>query len=135
MAYELAWEPRGVVLSFSGQVSFADLRDATIHYQGNYRFDDLQYVIADYLDISGHDGDHAELEFLWALDTAARISNPRIRQAIVATCPSVIELATRYMSQETQAFPTAVFASRDDARSWIAAAPGGPARLDANVSQ
>ncbi len=119
MAYELAWEPRGVAITFSGQVSFADICNATIHYQSNSRFDDLQYVISDYLYITGCTANPAEMDYLWALDRAAGFSNPRIKHAVVATCPTVISLARHYISQATRAFPTEVFACLGDARDWL----------------
>lgn len=119
MAYELAWEPRGVALTFSGQVSFADMRRAGTAYQGDFRFDLVRYVIADYSRISGCDATPAEMDYLWAVDQAARLSNPRIKLAIVATCPAVIGLAMRYMTRESRAFPAEVFSSLGDARRWL----------------
>lgn len=119
MAYELSWEPRGVVLMFSGQVSSDDIRNATIDYQRDFRFDDLRYVIEDYLGITGCDANPAEMDYIWALDVAAGISNPKIRRAVIAACPTVIELRLRYMPQDARAFPTEVFASLGDARGWL----------------
>lgn len=140
MAYELAWEPHGVALRFSGQISFNDIRDASVGYQSDPRFDGLRYVIADYSDVSGCDAAPGEMDYLWAVDLAAGVSNPRIRQAYVATSPTVIALAMRYMTQEVCAFPTEVFSSLVDARRWLEAEartafpPSGLSLLCANRS-
>lgn len=119
MAYELAWEPRGVALTFSGQVSFGDIWNATICYQGDSRFDDLHYVIADYLHVTGCDAAPTEMDYLWALDRAAGISNPKIKKAVITTHPAIIALAIHYKAQEIRAFPTEVFTHLDDARHWL----------------
>jgi hypothetical protein len=119
MAYETTWDSRGVVLSFSGQVSFDDIWSATNGYQGDFRFDSLYYVIADYLRVTACNATLTEMDYLWALDRAAGLSNPRIKQAIVATCPTVISLARHYITQEIRAFPTEVFTQLDDARRWV----------------
>ncbi|MBI5108218.1 MAG: hypothetical protein HZA62_05680 [Rhodocyclales bacterium] len=125
MAYELAWEPRGVALIYSGLVSFDDIRNATIGYQGDSRFDDLHYVIADFLRVTGCNAKPTEIDYVWALDLAAGISNPKIKKAIITTHPGIIALAAHYKAQEIRAFPTEVFTQVDDARRWLDAGPPG----------
>lgn len=125
MAYELAWEPRGVALIFFGQVCSDDIWKATIGYQGDPRFDDLHYVIADYLRVTGCLANPAEIDYVWALDRAAGITNPKIKKAVIATHPAVIALENHYKAQEIRAFPTELFTQVEDARRWLDGAKPG----------
>lgn len=119
MTYAIDWEPQGAVLRFSGRISISDIERATTAYQGDYRFDQMHYVIADYTRITGCEASPAEIDYVCAVDSAARLSNGHIRMAIVTTSPAVIELATRYKAQPIQAFPLKIFASLADARRWL----------------
>ncbi len=135
MSYELAWEPLGVMLSFSGRISFDDIHNATVDYQGDSRFDHIRYVIADLSRISGCDVASTDMDYLWAIDRAAKISNPRIRQAVIAAQPEVIALVTHYKTQGTCAFPTEVFTSLDDARCWLGIGEAGWNRPQTDLSR
>lgn len=119
MGYKLAWEPRGVVIRFFGQISINDLKKATIEYGSDARFDNLLHVIADYSQIAGCITRPADIEDIWAQDTGAKFSNPKIKKAIVTTSPEVIKLATYYKKELGSAFPVEIFTTEVDARAWL----------------
>lgn len=126
MPYKLAWEPQGVLLCFSGQISIADIGSATVEYQGDSRFDFIRYVVADYSQITECNACPADIDEVWAVDLAAKLSNPAIMTVIVTTSPVIIRLANRYLAQDTPAFPVEIFASLGDARHWLGCRnPGG----------
>ena len=51
MSYEILWETKGVVKRFFGHVTSNELFQAGVDLQGNVRFDQLKYVINDFLGI------------------------------------------------------------------------------------
>ncbi len=119
MSYELVWEPHGVVLNFSGQLVPNDPLNATADYEGDSRFDELLYVIADYTQITGCDARPDDIENVWAIDWAAKHSNPKIRKAVVTTSTAVIKMADHYRNNLGAAYPVEIFATRADARAWL----------------
>jgi hypothetical protein len=49
MSYELIWEPRGVTKLFFGHVTSDDLVQSVKSIHGDPRFDNLRFVINDFL--------------------------------------------------------------------------------------
>lgn len=119
MPYRLAWEPRGVVLHFFGQISGKDPEQATIEYQCDIRFDNLLYVIADYSQIEGCHAKPADIEDVWVRDAGERLSNPEIVKAVVATSPEVIAMANEYKTVGSLVFPVKVFSTMTEAIEWV----------------
>lgn len=119
MGYELIWEPRGVLKRFYGQVTDGDIAGSVARIHGDRRFDTLRYVINDYLDGTGHQIPLNAVEEIAAIDDAAAISNPHIRVALVAATPDFIELANQYAGATMKIYPTRIFSSLDEARSWL----------------
>lgn len=121
MGYEIIWEPKGVVRRFSGHIDKDEILRAVARTQGDSRFDDLQFIINDFLDGSGHSVDLSEIEETAAIENAASLINSKIRIAFVAAAPEFIAQANRYSSLPLIVFPTRIFATRDDARAWLGA--------------
>jgi len=111
MGYTLTWEPRDVVLRFSGRVTISDILNASNAYGRDKRYDELLYVIADYSQISGCDAQPADIDYVWAVDYGAKRSNNKIKKAIVSKDPDVVAMARRYATAPDPAFPVEVFAS------------------------
>ena len=122
MSFELRWEPRGVVIQFAGIVTPRDPQDATTAYEGDIRFGDLRFVIADYSAIAGCAATPSDMEMVGAMNYGASKSNPRIRKAVVTTSPEVIALAEHYRKALGSPILTRVFATMADARAWLARA-------------
>lgn len=120
MSYELVWEPQGVTSRYAGVFSRNDLSFSVRRIHGDYRFDDLRFVIHDCLDVESISATFADIDEVAATDKAAALTNPRIVVAFVSTQPSITSLAHRYAYSEMNAYPTRVFPSRLEARSWIA---------------
>ena len=121
MGYTLLWETRGVVLRFFGRITINDLLSASNAYEGDSRFDDLIYVIADYSQIDRCDAKPAEIENVWAVDYGAKMTNNKIKKAIVTTNPDIIAMARCYVAAPFPAFTIKVFATETDARAWLTA--------------
>jgi hypothetical protein len=119
MSFELFWEPKGVVIRFSGEVVRSDAQKATAVYEGDSRFDELEFVIADYCAIFACAAGPSDLELVGAMDSGAMRPNPRIRKAIVTTLPEMIAMAEPYRRVLQSPVPTETFSTRADARAWL----------------
>ena len=118
MAYELVWEPDGVIKQFSGIVRAREFIQSVENIQGDYRFDDARYVINDFLAVTEHELSEEVLTEVAVLQYGAYASNPNCRIVFVTTDEA---LATRIkntpavaglISYQTEVFPT-VTAARD----------------------
>jgi len=76
VSLELRWEPRVVVIRFAGVVSPRDPQDATAAYEGDIRFGDLRFVIADYSAIAGCAASPGDMEMVAATNVGAAKSKP-----------------------------------------------------------
>lgn len=122
MGYETRWEPpRGVVKRFFGYVSNKELLQSVIDTESDPRFDDLRFVINDFLDVRNISVSRNDVEYISAVDRAAAATNPNIRIAVVANRPEIIALADQYANSPMNAYPTRVFATLVEARAWLGA--------------
>ena len=48
MAYEIIWEPEGVIRQFSGNVSAREFIQSVEQVQGDSRYDEMRYIINDF---------------------------------------------------------------------------------------
>ena len=119
MAFELVWEPRGVYKRFYGHVTGDELMEAVTQVEGDPRFDDLRFVINDFLEISGFAVTEDNVLMVSAIDNAASTSNPNIIIAIVAADLQIQALARLYAVAPLTVYPTEIFLTIHDARAWI----------------
>lgn len=123
MGYEIVWEPRGVIKRFYDHVTHRELSQAGAHTQADIRFDDLRYIINDFLDSSGVSITSGDIDEVAAIDQAASASNRRIRIAVVAIHPEIIALANHYASSPMNVYPTRIFSTRSESRAWLDSPP------------
>ncbi len=121
MSYEIYWEPHGVIKRFFGHVTSDELVQSVVEIEKDARFDTLRYCINDFLGISGISSSTRDVEEISVIDKGASLTNPRINIAVVAISPDVLALASEYANSSLNAYPTKLFSSLDDARSWLVA--------------
>jgi hypothetical protein len=119
VAFEIVWEARGACKRFFGHVSDDDLMESVADIEGDPRFDDLRYVINDFLGVASFAITEENVLAISAIDAAAAISNPNIKIAVVATDLQVQALAKVYATSPWNAYPTAVFSNIEEARAWL----------------
>lgn len=119
MSCKLVWEPRGVVVLYSGRLTIDDIHKASVEYQKDPRFDRLLYVLSDYSKIDGCDVIPEQMSDIWAIDYGAKMSNGKVKKAYIATSAEVRALAEHYENAEDHAFPLKVFATESEARAWL----------------
>lgn len=118
MAYELIWEPRGVVKRFTGKVSDQDMLQSVVDTEADPRFDALRFVINDFLEIQQITTSLQVVEEISIMDAGAAFSNSRIKVAVVTTSVDVINLSTAYINSPLNQYPTQIFSTMVEARSW-----------------
>lgn len=123
MAFELVWETRGVYKRFYGQVTGEDLLHSVTKVESDHRFDDLRFVINDFLGVDEFSVTEENVLMISAIDSAAATSNPNIRIAIVATDSHIQALGKLYAHAPLTVYPTEIFLNTGDARNWLSAAP------------
>jgi hypothetical protein len=122
MSYEIIWEPRGAVKRFFGRVTSHDMLQSVVDTESDARFDDLRYVINDFLDIEELDLANTDIQEIAAIDGAAARSNPRITIAVVTIHDEIVALTNQYASSPFNAYPIKAFSTSAKARSWLGVA-------------
>lgn len=119
MSYELIWEPRGVIKRYYGVLTSTDLVEPVERTEADPRFDRFRYVINDFLAVERMELAPFAVEHVAAVDHAAAKTNQNIWIAVVTTASEVIELVERYAELSRNAYPTRVFDTMEQARSWL----------------
>ncbi len=120
MPYRIIWEAQGVIKKFSGLVDSEELLRAGTDTEADPRFDNYRYVINDFLDCTGFSLSSPVVDEIAAIDWAASRANARIRIAVVATAPEIIEATRQYAASPLNIYPTRIFPTMAEARAWLA---------------
>lgn len=120
MAYEVIWEPPcGAYRKYSGHVADDELVQSISGLYGDPRFDDLRYIINDFLAVDHISVTEDAVTYIAAISGAAARSNPYIKVAILIGETQNDSLAKTYATSRWTVFPTRVFRNAEDARAWI----------------
>ncbi len=120
MPYVNEWEEKGVYRKYDGAVTSKEILRAVQEVEADARFDDIRYVISDFLDISDYSFECEDIVLLASIDSAAAISNPDINVAVVMDSPGMMEAVKIYTdSLDRPPYPTQTFATLTEARAWV----------------
>lgn len=124
MAYELVWEPEGVVRRFSGVVSAAEFISSVERVQGDPRYDDMHYVINDFSAVPTLNLSDETFTELAVLHYGAFVSNPNCRVVFVTADNVLAGMVRRILQQgPVVSYQTKVFLTEVEARDWLASQP------------
>lgn len=118
MAYHIYWEPAGVYRRYSGHTSFEELVVSVLAVENDPRFDEIRYVINDFLASEQVSFTPEGICELSAVDGAAERSNPNIRIAIVADRPAIRAAGEAYIAAGLNTYETRLFDTLPEARRW-----------------
>jgi hypothetical protein len=85
MAYENTWEQNGVVKRFTGFLTAAEFIKSAEDVGADPRFDNLRFVINDFLNVVGNDICEDTVKYIGAMHAGRAFTNPNIWVAFVAT--------------------------------------------------
>ena len=119
MAYQVNWEPHGVVVRIFGNSRGRDLINAFNDVNKDERFDDAIYEIIDCSDITSSTISIEDMRQIAHLDRAAARSVPKLRLAMVSPHENTQALATFYKSEVGDiSWDIGVFADMSTSREW-----------------
>lgn len=120
MAYVNNWEHKGIYRKYDGEITGKDILHAVQEVEADVRFDDIRYVISDFLDISGIRYERKDIVLLASIDRAAAMTNPDIKVAVIINSPEMMDAVKIYTdSLGSPPYPTRTFATLAEARAWV----------------
>ena len=122
MAYRIQWEKKGLCRTYFGSVTGDEIIEANCSAVGDSRFDELNYIIADFLRVTASDIDVEDMRKIAAMNYAASKTNPHVKFAIIATDENLQALAAlfEFESKELKvSWETALFSTEAAAREWL----------------
>ena len=119
MPYQAIWEESGIYVSYSGQTSDEEVAQFAQQGQSNERFTDIRYVLHDFLRCTGATYSPQQTEELAAIDSAASVSNQKIKIAVVTDREDVIAMVNAYLNAGFDGFALQVFPSVSLANTWL----------------
>ena len=124
MAFTNLWEPGGVCTRFTGFVTAEEYVRSAEEICADARFDGLQFVIKDLLDITDHAIEPEACDPIAAIRYGARFTNPNIYLVLLTTDERLVPFAHPKADSFLHGlYETHAFASDFAARSWLAAQP------------
>ena len=124
MAYEIIWEPEGVIRQFSGSVSAREFMQSVEQVQGDSRYDEMRYIINDFSAATAAALSEEVLTELAVLYYGAYASNPNCRVVFVTTDTALAARVRKVLQQgPLVSYSAEVFPSVDQARDWLASQP------------
>jgi hypothetical protein len=124
MSYSLVWEPDGVLVQFSGNLTAMELIHSTRQVQADSRFDESRYVINDLSAISEHHLSDEALRELSAINYGAYASQPNCRIIYVTTDAALAaQLLAILMAPEMASYEVATWPTVTEARDWLDSQP------------
>ncbi|MBK6906401.1 MAG: hypothetical protein IPH08_04540 [Rhodocyclaceae bacterium] len=123
--YKLDWEPKGLLRTYSGRVSWAEVNESISEVHSAPRYEDLSYVINDFSECESLEITRDQIE-----DIAARVSGAEyahkpqkilrhFKTAYVATSPSMRNTVTTFISATIVNTSVNIFGTVLEARAWV----------------
>ena len=124
MPYRIRWEGHGVYRRFYGAITRTEFREAFEEMCGDVRYDDIRYIISDYLEAKpAPDITERELRAQAKLERLRFYNRPDTVQAMIVTDPRIMAFARYYDSLNISPYCLGIFETIQDARHWIASNP------------
>lgn len=120
MPYKIEYEPRGVVVHWSGVATGQEAQSYLNDLQSDYRFEGLKYAVHDYRSCEAVRFDRGDAELIAAYDYAGAQSRfgTAIRVAIVSESPDLMEQVIAYAQCGLSPNPIMMFSDMDHALEW-----------------
>lgn len=119
MPYSVEWEENGIHIVYSGSITAPEIRESQ-YWTGDERFDNLEYLWADFSQVESFDLTPQEVKEFAYTDMASARSNPDIRFAITASNKFIKEMANLYSKYaESSPWQIGIFESIEDTKKWL----------------
>lgn len=115
MAYSIKWTDKGIIWTYSGTVTGAELIQSNMDVYGDSRFDDLRYQIVDMRAVTTNKVSDTDMLRIAHLDMVAARTNPKIRLAVI----HADHLNEEYMAHtHDKHWTTRSFKNFEEAQAW-----------------
>ena len=115
MLCKMTWKDNELLWELSGVISAEELHQINLDHQGDPRWDDLRYLIADFKNVISINLPEEKLIVVQAIDKAEAISNSYLKIASIANSNETIKLADFYGTDTSWKY--GVFETLTEARS------------------
>lgn len=115
MLCKMTWKDNELLWELSEVISAEELHQINLDHQGDPRWDDLRYLIADFKNVISINLPEEKLIVVQAIDKAEAISNPYLKIASIANSNETIKLADFYGTDTSWKY--VVFETLTEARS------------------
>jgi len=115
MLCKMTWKDNELLWELSGVISAEELHKINLDHQGDPRWDDLSYLIADFKNVISINLPEEKLIVVQAIEKAEAISNPYLKIASIANSNETIKLADFYGTDTSWKY--GVFETLTEARS------------------
>lgn len=115
MLCKMTWKDNELLWELSGVISAEELHKINLDHQGDPRWDDLRYLIADFKNVISINLPEEKLIVVQAIEKAEAISNPYLKIASIANSNETIKLADFYGTDTSWKY--GVFETLTEARS------------------
>lgn len=122
MPYRTRWEPRGIVWTFHGFVSAAEIEAANDEFYRDERSDRARYQIIDALDVDGVEWNDRDITVTAARDSGATRVIRDLKVAYVAADAEIVGKLENYVAisrRLNSSWQFRGFATLAAARAWI----------------
>ena len=124
MPYTLAWEPKGVIKTFTGFVTGEEFDKSAEDVVLDERFNDSHYIVNDFLAISGHEIDAEKIQWVTSIRVGSHSFNSGLRVAILTTDADIMRIAKKTAPNDLPgAYETRAFETMQQARQWLDSPP------------
>lgn len=126
MPFDLAWEVRGLLIRYTGNLMASDVLACHERIAADPRFDDLRFAIVDASSVQALTATSAEIELIEAFLRGPAMTNRSISVVFVATEPSVLAALGTYNAISDRAYRITVCDSLSEARALLGVRPAQP---------
>jgi hypothetical protein len=117
MSCKVTWKDNELLWELSGNISAEEFHQINNDHQGDPRWDELRYLIADFRNVISINLPEEDLTMIQAMDKAAAKSNPYLKIASIANTDETKKIAEFYGMDTPWKYE--VFETVEEGRSWL----------------
>jgi hypothetical protein len=118
MSYQIKWLTRGAYKSFSGHITAGEFFSGIAAIQNHPDYNSFKFSINNFLEVADYEITREDVVNYVALGLGAKVSNPNLVVAIVATDAGILRLI-REEYEPMAKYVIGYFVTDEDAVQWI----------------
>ncbi len=122
MSFKHQWEDKGVLVTYSGELTSDDIIKSNSALVGNAKYKKSKYILSDFNHISAVNVSDTDVEITKIFETKDYQYNKNIKVALINSNPSLQILIENYINKtlvDIHGPQKKLFATLSDARQWL----------------